>query len=81
MCIINVINKLLILCIGFDLSLNDLDTVLYHTYLIIWASVICNKCYLREESTLRVHLSKLYPNIFNTCQSFSLQRFKVNQAK
>lgn len=53
MCIINVINKLLILCIGFDLSLNDLDTVLYHTYPIIWASVKFG--YLREESTLRVH--------------------------
>lgn len=53
MCIINVINKFLILCIGFDFSLNDLDIVLYYIYSIIWVSVKFG--YLREESTLRVY--------------------------
>lgn len=39
------------MCIGFDLSLNDLDAVVYHTYLVIMASVKFGD--LREGSTLK----------------------------
>lgn len=73
------------MCIGFDLSLNDLDAVVYHTYryLVILAFVKLGD--LREGSSLKFGDLRdeiiLYLNIFNTGFKIFLflQRYKVNQ--
>lgn len=59
------------MCIGFDLSLNDLDAVVYHTYRYLVILAVVKLGDLREGSSpkfgdLRDEIILLFLNIFNT---------------
>lgn len=59
------------MCIGFDLSLNDLDAVVDHTYQYLVILAVVKLGDLREGSSpkfgdLRDEIILLYLNIFNT---------------
>lgn len=58
------------MCIGFDLSLNDLDAVVDHTYRYLVILAVVKLGDLREGSSLKFGDLRdeiiLYLNIFNT---------------